>query len=98
MEPFVWKVCVLAQDVGPACVALRALAARVQAELPLTYAVRVPAQGMAASFLDGAGEALDMDVIPFELVLEVAAFFGPGCWVLPGDGRNGAPVVRAYKG
>jgi len=97
MEPFRWKVCVPAQAVHSTREALRELAVRVQAEVPLSYAILVPAQGEAAAFLDVTGQALDLGAVSFDLILEVAAFFGPGCWVLPGEGHNGAPVVSAYK-
>lgn len=97
MVGFVWELCVSGGMLMATQTALRDLTVRVRAALPLAYAALIPTYGNAAAFLDSAGEPLDLSDVPFELVMEVAEFFGPGCWVFPGEGTTGVRVVKAYK-
>ncbi len=92
--PFTWQVTV--SDVAGANAELRRLASRVHALLPEAASVLVTGCG-GVQLLDEAGEALALDDFPLDLAEGLVDFFGVGVYLLPGAGRAGCRIERAYS-
>ena len=92
--PFTWQVVVA--DLAGANAELRRLASRVHTLFPGAASVLVTGYG-GVRLLDKAGEALALDDLPLDLAGQLAEFFGVGVYLLPGAGRAGCRIERAYS-
>lgn len=89
------KVVVERSQIDPTRRQLQDLADDLRASLPeIDVVVITPALALAC--LDHAGQALDLETLPFELMEKAVAFFGVGHYLLPSPTCQGTAVTAAF--